>query len=180
MGISWSERAADEVEIRSRHERSGPALAGPRGRGYDREVGVRDDWDEQALALLEAGGKRSAARRAIVEKLAEQPCAVSAAELARQLRAEGRDVGRATVYRALERLRELSLVQRLELGHGGTRYEPARGDHHHHLVCNRCGEVIPFEDAGLERAITRIATRVSFDVAGHDVVLHGACGRCAA
>jgi len=139
-----------------------------------------DHWDERAIALLEEGGNRSTVRRAIVEKLGEQACAVTAAELAKQLSTDGRDVGRATVYRVLERLRELSLVQRLDLGHGGTRYEPARGDHHHHLVCDRCGDVMPFADAGLERAIDRIAGEVSFAVAGHEVVLHGACERCAA
>jgi len=139
-----------------------------------------DDWPERAIALLEQGRNRSTVRRAIVEKLGEQECAVTAAELARQLSRDGREVGRATVYRVLERLRELSLVQRLELGHGGTRYEPARGDHHHHLVCGRCGDVVPFADPGLERAIDRIAGTLSFDVAGHDGVLHGACERCAA
>jgi Fur family transcriptional regulator, ferric uptake regulator len=141
-----------------------------------------DDWNERAIALLEEGGNRSTVRRAIVEKLGEQECAVTAAELADQLGRDGRKVGRATVYRALERLRELSLVQRLELGHGGTRYEPARDDHHHHhhLVCDRCGDVVPFADAALEKAIDRVAGKVAFQVAGHDVVLHGACERCAA
>jgi Fur family transcriptional regulator, ferric uptake regulator len=139
-----------------------------------------DDWTERALEALEAGGKRSTVRRTVVEKLAEQPCAVSAAELSDQLSHEGRAVGRATVYRVLEGLRELQLVQKLELGRDGTRYEPDRGeDHHHHFVCDRCGDVVPFSDPGLERAITRLARQASFEVAGHDVVLHGDCARCA-
>lgn len=138
-----------------------------------------DEWTQQAIAELERGGKRSSARRAVVAKLAEQSCAVSAADLADQLGADGRAVGRATVYRVLEGLRELHLVQRLELGREGTRYEPARADHHHHhFVCDACGDVVPFSDPGLERAIARLARKASFDVAGHDVVLHGACGRC--
>jgi len=141
-----------------------------------------DEWSERALSELERGGKRSAVRRAVVEKLAEQPCAVSAADLAGQLGADGRAVGRATVYRVLEGLRELHLVQRLEVGREGVRYEPARpgADHHHHFICDACGEVVPFSDPGLERAIDRLARQASFAVAGHDVVLHGACGRCAA
>ena len=143
---------------------------------------MTDDWSERAISELEAGGKRSVVRRAIVEKLAEQACAVSAAELAEQLGADGRPVGRATVYRALEGLRELHLVQRLELGREGTRYEPARSGehHHHHFVCDGCGDVVPFSDPGLERAITRLADKAQFRVADHEVVLHGACGRCEA
>jgi Fur family transcriptional regulator, ferric uptake regulator len=141
---------------------------------------VADDWSERAISALEAGGKRSAVRRAVVEKLAEQPCAVTAAELARQLDGEGRAVGRATVYRVLEGLREVQLVQRLELGRDGTRYEPARAGagHHHHFVCDRCGDVVPFSDPALERAIDRLASSAAFRVAGHDVVLHGDCRRC--
>ena len=91
-------------------------------------------------------------------------------------------MGRATVYRVLEGLRELHLVQRLDLGRDGSRYEPARGgaDHHHHFVCDACGDVVPFSDPGLERALSRFARQAAFDVAGHDVVLHGACERCEA
>ena len=139
-----------------------------------------DEWSERALEQLESGGKRSAVRRAVVEKLAEQSCAVSAATLTDQLNAEGRRVGRATVYRTLEGLRDLHMVQRLELGREGTRYEPARhGEgHHHHLVCTNCGDVVPFSDPGLERAIDRLAKRASFEVEGHEIVLHGACGNC--
>jgi Fur family transcriptional regulator, ferric uptake regulator len=141
---------------------------------------MAEDWSDRAVAELESGGKRSRARRAIVEKLGEQECAVTAAELDVELRADGRTVGRATVYRVLEQLRDLGLVQRLDLGGGGTRYEPARSGpgHHHHIVCQRCGEVIPFEDAELERAIARLVDRLDVEVAGHEVVLHGECGRC--
>lgn len=142
-------------------------------------MGMADDWSTRAIEQLERGGKRSDVRRAVVAKLAEQPCAVSAADLADQLGADGRAVGRATVYRVLEGLRELRLVQRLELGREGTRYEPARADHHHHhFVCDGCGDVVPFSDPGLERAIARLARSAAFDVSDHEVVLHGACGRC--
>lgn len=141
-----------------------------------------DDWSLRAVDELEAGGKRSAVRRAVVEKLGAQSCAVSAADLDAQLRADGSAVGRATVYRVLERLRDLGLVERLDLGRAGTRYEPHRTGpaHHHHIVCDRCGDVRPFADPGLERAIEALQGRLDFAVSGHDVVLHGACGDCTA
>ncbi len=138
-------------------------------------------WSERALVRLEEAGRPSPARRAVVELLGEQGCAVTATELDDALRARGRSVGRATVYRVLEQLREARLVQRLDVGQGSARYEPVRGvgDNHHHLVCDRCGDVVPFADPGLERAIDRVARAVDFQVAEHDVVLHGACGSCA-
>jgi Fur family ferric uptake transcriptional regulator len=46
------------------------------------------------------------------------------------------------------------------------------------MVCARCGEVIPFADAELEATIDRVAERVTFEVAEHEIVLHGACADC--
>lgn len=137
-----------------------------------------DAWSEGALAQLEEGGIRSRARRAIVEQLGAQECAVTADELSDQLAGAGHDVGRATVYRVLEQLRRLRLVQRLDLGAGAAHYEPARDEHHHHLVCEHCGRITPFADPGLERAIIRVARHARYDVSMHDVVLYGACERC--
>jgi Fur family ferric uptake transcriptional regulator len=140
-----------------------------------------DDWTTRALARLEArAGRRSTARRAVVEHLGRQGCAVTAPEVEDALRAAGTAVGRATVYRVLEQLRDARLVQRLDVGHGGGRYEAVRHgpDHHHHLVCDSCGDVLPFADPALERAIAKVADAVDFHVADHDVVLHGSCGSC--
>ena len=138
-------------------------------------------WTEHALRRLEeAGYRRGGARTAVVEHLGRQACAVSAHEVESALRAAGRAVGRASVYRVLEQLEDLKLVWRLDVGDGTTRFELAHpsGEHHHHLVCDRCGRVTPFEDRALESAIDRLSRRVRFDVGDHDVVLHGACERC--
>ena len=139
------------------------------------------DWTEHALQTLsDAGYRRGGARTAVVEMLGRQGCAVSARDIDDKLRADGHQVGRASVYRTLETLAELKLVQRLDLGSGEKRYEPQRpgGEHHHHLVCDRCGQVQPFEDPELERALEKLSSRVDYTVDEHDVVLHGECGDC--
>ena len=138
-------------------------------------------WTDHALRRLEeAGYRRGGARRAVVEHLGRQACAVSAREVETALRRSGRAVGRASVYRVLEQLAGLKLVSRLEVGDGTARYEVAlpSGEHHHHLVCDECGAVTPFEDPELERTIERVAERMPFAVAEHDIVLHGRCGAC--
>jgi Fur family ferric uptake transcriptional regulator len=140
------------------------------------------DWAEHALSkLVSAGCRRGGARTAVVTYLGAQTCAVSAREVGVGLRRQGNPVGRASVYRALEDLAQLRLVTRLDVGDGLARYEPARpgGEHHHHLVCDSCGAVEPFEDPALERAIAKVAGRVAFAVEEHDVVLHGNCSGCA-
>ncbi|MBA2347029.1 MAG: transcriptional repressor [Solirubrobacterales bacterium] len=147
-------------------------------------AGPSPDWASRAGdRLAEAGYRRGGARDAVIELLAAQPCALSALEIEEALKGSARQVARASVYRVLDELEQLKLLSRIEVGQGITRYEAAHphGEHHHHhLVCDACGEVIPFEDEELERTIVRVARRVDFDVAEHDIVLHGTCARCAA
>jgi len=141
-----------------------------------------DDWSRRALAALEAHGRSGGARRAVVELLGRQDCCLTAQQIFDRLRAEGRRVGIATVYRVIEQLSERGLVQRVDVGAGISRFEPihADGEHHHHLVCDDCGKVEAFADDELEAVIHKVERRTGYSVAGHDVVLRGACRECAA
>ncbi len=140
-------------------------------------------WAEHARRTLDrAGHHKGAARDTIIEWLAAQPCAVSAQDIEDALRQRRRPASRASIYRVLELLQAHRLVQRLELGHASAVFElvdPA-GQHHHHLICDACGELLPFEDDGLEQAIQTICGRLSFRIDDHDVILRGACQRCRA
>jgi Fur family transcriptional regulator, ferric uptake regulator len=136
---------------------------------------------DSALGKLRgATGRSGGARRLVVELLGEQHCCLSAQEIHDAVRARGGRVGIATVYRAFDGMDALGLVQRIDLGDGVARFEPAHagGDHHHHLVCDDCGKVEPFEDTSLETAIERVADGRGYTVAAHDVVLRGACEDC--
>jgi Fur family ferric uptake transcriptional regulator len=138
-------------------------------------------WAEHALAALAgAGYRRGGARTAVVEALAGHDCAVTALELDDELRRRRPPVARASVYRALEQLEQLGLVQRIEVSRGTAGYERVEpgGHHHHHAICRDCGRMVPFEDSGLERAIDRLSGRVGFEVTEHDVVLRGRCESC--
>jgi Fur family transcriptional regulator, ferric uptake regulator len=132
-------------------------------------------WLEHARGRLRGAGRRdSAGRAAVVELLAEQRCLVTPQEIVDGLRERGEAGSPATVYRALETLHELGLVRRFDAA-GIARYEPVdpSGDHHHHLVDEATGEVVPFEDPELEAAIEGIGRRLGLEVTGHDVILRG-------
>jgi Fur family transcriptional regulator, ferric uptake regulator len=139
-------------------------------------------WIERAQALLAAEGrKRGGARTALLELLGGESCALTAVEIEDALRRQSsRAVSRASIYRILDELERLGLVQRVETGQAMVRYERAHdhGEHHHHLVCDGCGMVMPFSDAGLERAIRSLSGRVPLSVSEHEIVLHGACADC--
>jgi Fur family ferric uptake transcriptional regulator len=146
-------------------------------------VAQQATWSESALdALRQNGGRAGSAQRAVVEFLGGQECCLTAQEIFERLRDQGRSIGLASVYRVLELLAELGRVQRIDLGAGVARFEPAHpsGDHHHHVVCDGCGKVESFSDPKLERAIHQVEQRLGYRVAAHDVVLHGACTSCAA
>jgi Fur family ferric uptake transcriptional regulator len=141
-------------------------------------------WATYARGVLQqAGHHRGAARDELIELLARQDCALSAQEIEGALRrgdAGARPVARASVYRVLELLQEHNLVKALELGDGIARYEivdPA-GEHHHHLLCERCGQLVPFHDEALEYSISLLSERLGFDTKAHEVILRGDCPGC--
>jgi Fur family transcriptional regulator, ferric uptake regulator len=141
------------------------------------------EWTEHTLRTLAAAGHRASEPRAeVIDAIARLGCSVTAKEVAVSLREDGSNVGLASIYRALELLERLGLIKRFDIGEGVARYEPAHpgGEHHHHVVCDSCGMVEPFEDDALERAIQGLSERVDFSVAAHDVTLHGECPACRA
>jgi Fur family ferric uptake transcriptional regulator len=126
--------------------------------------------------LDEAGYRSGAARREVIDLLAAEPCAVTALAIDRRLDS----VGRASVYRTLDQLDRLHLVQKVAIGGDAAGYERVDPDqHHHHLVCEECGRLSPFASEALEEAIARISREADFDVAAHDVILRGTCSTCA-
>jgi Fur family ferric uptake transcriptional regulator len=111
----------------------------------------------------------------VVDLLAGADCALTALEIDRRIDS----VGRASVYRTLEQLERLHLVQRVEIGGDAAGYErvdPA--GHHHHLVCQDCGRLAPFTSVELEGAIEAAGRDSGFALASHDVVLRGTCPEC--
>lgn len=135
------------------------------------------DWAATALKRLDEAGYRSgASRRKVVQLLAGEHCAVTALEIDRRLDS----VGRASVYRTLDQLERLHLVQQVEIGGDAAGYERIDPEqHHHHLVCEECGHLAPFADRSLERAIEAISRDAEFEVIAHDVLLRGRCPDCA-
>ena len=167
----------------ARHE-ARAAERDPRDRELDSRLMARKDTENWAghaqHVLAQTNHHTGAARRALLELLDTQTCALSAIEIEDALRKRKRPIGRASIYRILDELEHLHLVQKIQVGQAMARYEPIRsGDgHHHHLVCDNCGTVTPFTDPELETAIKKLERRVPMRVAEHEIVLHGACQDC--
>ena len=139
---------------------------------YDRVVPQATD---ETLARLEVLGHRATgSRRAVLDAiwLKRSPFTVE------DICDAAPDVGRATVFRTMKLLQDLDLVCRLPLGDGGVRYELSRSEHHHHLICSRCGAVTEFSDPELDALIVTNARREGFRLDGHSLELYGLCATC--
>jgi Fur family ferric uptake transcriptional regulator len=115
----------------------------------------------------------------------EQREHLSAEDLAIQLRQEGQQVSRSTVYRTLAILEKLGLVSKLDLGDGQSRYEFVQTPKHHHLICIKCGKAIDVSGKKIEAYTGKVSALVDvlnedfdFDVQSHRLEFWGICSEC--
>ncbi|GAW94241.1 Fur family transcriptional regulator [Calderihabitans maritimus] len=105
---------------------------------------------------------------------------LSAEEVYTIVKKEHPEIGLATVYRTLDLLAELDILQKMNFGDGKSRYEfnEQHVHHHHHLICLKCGRVIEFEDDLLETLETVIEKKNGFEIVDHQVKFLGYCQDC--
>ncbi|MDP9435604.1 MAG: transcriptional repressor [Actinomycetota bacterium] len=119
-------------------------------------------------------------RAAVAEALARAERFKSAQELHDDLRGEGASVGLTTVYRHLQALAEAGQVDVLRTGDGEARYRACpTEEHHHHLVCRRCGRAVEVAGPAVERWAAAVADEHGFTDVTHAVEVFGVCGQCA-
>lgn len=144
------------------------------------------DMQEQFKLMLKQNGLKVTAQRiAILEVLSSRPDEhLTAEEIYDCVKNMYPDIGLATVYRTIQVLSELNLIDKLNLDDGFVRYEIGKqreehcGHHHHHLICLDCGRVFTFQDDLLEALEQRIQETMNFQVQDHEVKLFGRCNIC--
>jgi Fur family ferric uptake transcriptional regulator len=129
-------------------------------------------------ALDQAGYRLTDARRSLARLIADRDGHFTAAELVTAARARRPGIGRATVFRTLEVLAELGVVERLDLPSGEHAYVGCEPAHHHHVVCSRCGRTNEIDDSGLRDVVRQIARRTGYRVDDHRLELFGLCPTC--
>lgn len=141
---------------------------------------------EQFKRLLKDHGLKVTTQRLLVlEALSAGPDQhMTAEEIYELVKVDYPEIGLATVYRTIQILLELHLVDKINLDDGYVRYEigSAKAErakhHHHHLICLDCGKVISFEDDLLEGLESKIHDTMGFKVMDHEVKLYGYCKEC--
>jgi Fe2+ or Zn2+ uptake regulation protein len=134
---------------------------------------------EQWLAALQARGYRlTEPLRAIVGILADSRRALGPVELYDLGRRDCPSMGLVTVYRSLEKLENLGLVQRVHQVDGCHMYLRTAQGHKHILLCTRCGRVEYFSGDDLSALIEATARESGFDIQEHWLQFHGRCAEC--
>ncbi|EOT27536.1 hypothetical protein C805_01644 [Eubacterium sp. 14-2] len=142
---------------------------------------LREDFEK---ILKEHGLKKTRQRILVLEALSScEDKHLTAEEIYETVKAEFPEIGLATVYRTIQLLSELDLVESVQLGDGCVRYEIGKigekeAHRHHHLICLECGKVISFWDDLLEELEERIRESASFQVINHEVKFYGYCESC--
>ena len=91
---------------------------------------------------------------------------------------DGKNIGIATVYRALNFFEKESFVVSISFGADGKKYELNIKEHHDHMICNDCDKIIEFESDEIERLQETEAAKVGFLIKSHAMQLHGVCKEC--
>lgn len=135
----------------------------------------RNGW----LDCLKSSGYRlTGPRRAVVETMANSQRALNAAQIYDLAREQYPSLGLVSVYRTLERLEELELIQRVHHPDGCQAFIAGFTGHQHLLICNSCGETQFFEGDNLTPLFDRVEKTSGYEVQEHWLQLFGLCANC--
>ena len=135
----------------------------------------REDW----LDCLKASGYRlTGPRRAVVEILANSSRALNAAQIYDLARQQYPSLGLVSVYRTLEKLEELELIQRVHHPDGCQAFIAGFTGHQHLLICQACGRTQFFEGDDMQPLFDRVAVQSGYQISDHWLQLFGLCANC--
>jgi Fe2+ or Zn2+ uptake regulation protein len=131
------------------------------------------------LAALHRNGYRlTGARSAVVETVAGTGHALTPHDVYEAARERYPALGLVTVYRTLEKLEQLGLIQRVHGQSGCQAFISAGSGHQHLLLCQNCGRVVFFEGDDLSPLMTYIAGKTGYQIQEHWLQLIGLCVEC--
>lgn len=134
---------------------------------------------QEWLDKLQTGGYRiTRPLQVIVKILANSNRALGPVNLYDLGRKEYPKMGLVTVYRALDKLEEMGLVQRIHQADGCHAYLRAANGHEHILLCTHCGQVVYFAGDDLSGLIERVQGQSGFTIQEHWLQFHGLCANC--
>jgi len=133
---------------------------------------------ELEAVLKEKGYKLTGQRRLIIEAFNENPGHHTAQEIFDLVKEKLNGINFSTIYRNLELLSTLEIINKLQIESGISHYELQGSEHHHHIICKKCGatreiDICPYANLGEEQL-----NAIGFRATDHKFEIYGYCSRC--
>jgi Fur family ferric uptake transcriptional regulator len=140
----------------------------------------RDPWEQGDFKRIirEMGLKVTDQRISILKSLSSGRAHVTAQEVFEEVVVKSPDIGFATVYRFLKKLKSHTFVTEVRMGGLPARYELTPRKHHDHLTCQNCGKIVEFSNDEIEKLQEKVARIHKFKLTGHLLELYGICDKC--
>jgi Fur family ferric uptake transcriptional regulator len=146
----------------------------------------RKKESELEAQIKQQGIRLTQPRRVVLQALTNSTGHVNAKELYAKIHKKNPEIGLTTIYRTLDLLEKMNLLNKFAFGDGQTRYELSWQyiEHHHHLVCLHCQHIIDYNDfiseevkffAEIEKVLSK---KYNFDITSHEVRFLGICEKC--
>ena len=131
---------------------------------------------EKLLAILEKTGHSNTKPRQLIFEILSNQKPISINELIKKV---GDSMDRVSVYRTVELFEKIGIIQRVNIG---WKYKIELADkfieHHHHLVCLNCRNIVDINEQSLESLIDKIAEQYDYKIENHQIELQGYCIKC--
>jgi Fur family transcriptional regulator, ferric uptake regulator len=131
-----------------------------------------------ASRLAQCGCRMTPQRLMILETIEKSRGHISAEEIYDDIRESHPSLNVSTVYRTLELLKELGFVTETRMGDGCVRFHSAGHEHHHHLVCSKCGAVSELSEGELVPLGETLSQKYGFKADLHHLAIFGCCKKC--
>jgi Fur family ferric uptake transcriptional regulator len=162
--------------------------------GYDHELGLKEAQKQAEaematleqiqvnpqLALCGRSSKKfkmTPSRELILAELGSQKAHVSAEKILSLVRKKDAHISQATVYRTLKLLQDAGLVKAHYFDDNEAVFE-INQEHHDHLICETCGQIVEFENSQIEALQESVAKKHGFKLTRHRMELYGICSHC--
>jgi Fe2+ or Zn2+ uptake regulation protein len=142
-----------------------------------REAAGQDLIEDALARMRQHGGRATPARRLLLGALLANPGHRSAEELAAHVRVTAPDVNVSTIYRNLDELERLKIVDRTHLGDGPATYHLSLNAHGH-LVCEQCASMTEVPDELFSELAETVRERYGFAIDPHRFAVIGLCASC--
>lgn len=141
--------------------------------------------EEKVKDLLREKGRKVTSQRLMVLNIlsAHGDEHLTVEEIYDLAKEESPEIGLATIYRTVQVLLELHVIEKVTFDDGFARYElngeeTGSGHRHHHAICTQCGKVYSLETDLLDTLEKQVFESLGFEVTDHEVKLYGLCSAC--